>query len=206
MIDFDSVLAEARTLATFATGATTCIDTSFKTHSTPATTLPPTATNQSKKNANADLLANVANGRKQQIDLGPTPINESSKVAKVAEATANRYCDERTFDLYGNQMANERGLGRVYEVHQKALKIGIHDEQAWDFAEAIAVSEFSGDNRRACLECSYYRHKQGSDHGLCTAAGVPPLESMTRGASVNWYWMNRCKKHSTINPATKTIT
>ena len=102
-------------------------------------------------------------------------------------------------------MASEQGLGRVYEVHQKALTIGIHDGQAWDFAEAVAVGEFSGDNRRACLECSRYRHKQGSDQGACTAAGTPPLQHMARGASVNWDWLNRCQKHSARNPATTAI-
>lgn len=114
----------------------------------------------------------------------------------------NPYCDEQTFAQYGNQMASEQGLSRAYEVHQKALTIGIDDEHAWDFGEGVAVLEFSGDNRRACLECSHYRHKQGTTHGTCTAAGTPPLQHMARGASVNWDWLNRCPKHTARNPAT----
>lgn len=196
MIDFDSVLAEARTLATSATSATTRINTALQPSSTLATTLLPPATNQGKQNTSAQPVATVASGSKREIDPKPAPINESSKVAKVAGVISNQYCDERTFELYGNQMASEQGLSRVYEVHQKALTMGIDDENAWDFGEGVAVLEYSGDNRRACLECSHYRHKQGTTHGACTAAGTPPLQHMTRGASVNWDWLNRCPKHT----------
>lgn len=200
MIDFDSVLAEARTLATSATPATNRVDAGLEASPTPATTLLPPATKCSKPAPQPKQVATVASGSKQQIDPQPAPINESSKVAKVAGVTTNKYCDERTFELYGNQMASEKGLGRVYEVHQKALTIGIHDEHAWDFGEAVAVGEFSGDNCRACLECNHYRHRQSSDHGVCTAAGTAPLQHMARGASVNWDWLNRCPMHTGNNP------
>lgn len=196
MIDFDSVLAEARTLATSATSATTRINTGLQPNPATATTLLPPATKCSEPAPHPKQVATVASGSKQQIDPPPAPNRESSKVAKVAGVTANKYCDERTFEIYGNQMASEQGLGRVYEVHQKALTIGIDDEHAWDFGEAVAVGEFSGDNRRACLECSRYRHKQGSDQGVCTAAGTAPLQHMARGASVNWDCLNRCPMHT----------
>ena len=200
MIDFDSVLAEARTLATFATSATTRINTTLQPSSTHATTLLPPATKCSGPAPRPNQVATVASGSKREIDSEPAPTRESSKVAKVAGVIANIYCDERTFELYGNQMASQQGLSRVYEVHQKALTIGIHDEQAWDFGEAVAVGEFSGDNRRACLECNNYRHKQDSNHGVCTAAGTTPLQHMARGASVNWDWLNRCPMHTSIHP------
>lgn len=196
MIDFDSVLAEARTLATSATPATNPVNASSEAKPTPATTLLPPATKCSGPAPQPNQVATVASGRKLQIDPQPAPINASSKVAKVAGVTANKYCDERTFELYGNQMASEHGMGRVYEVHKKALAIGIHDEHAWDFGEAVAVLEFSGDNRRACLECSHYRHKQGTTHGTCIAAGTPLLQHMARSASVNWDWLNRCSMHT----------
>jgi hypothetical protein len=108
----------------------------------------------------------------------------------------NPYCDEQTFKQYGNQMAMEQGLDRVHKLYRKALKIGISDGQAWDFGEGVAVGEFSGDNRRACLECNHYRHRQGSDHGVCTAAGTALLQHMAHGASVNWDWLNRCPMHT----------
>lgn len=200
MIDFDSVLAEARILATSATPATNRVDTSLEAKPTPATTLLPPATKCSEPAPQPKQIATVASGSKQQIDTPTAPNLESSKVAKVAGVLTNKYCDERTFELYGNQMASEHGLGRVHEVHQKALIIGIHDEHAWDFGEALAVGEFSGDNRRACLECNNYRHKQDSNHGICAAAGTAPLQHMARGASVNWNWLNRCPMHTGINP------
>ncbi|MFP5482852.1 MAG: hypothetical protein ACLGGW_06195 [Gammaproteobacteria bacterium] len=200
MIDFDSVLAEARTLATSATTATNRTNAGFQPHSTLATTLLPSATKCSEPAPQPKQIATVASGSKQQIDTPTAPNLERSKVAKVAGVLTNKYCDERTFELYGNQMASEHGMGRVYEVHQKALAIGIHDEQAWDFAEAVAVGEFSGDNCRACLECNHYRHRQSSDHGVCTAAGTAPLQHMARGASVNWDWLNRCPMHTGNNP------
>lgn len=112
----------------------------------------------------------------------------------------NKYCDEQTFKQYGNQIAKESGLDRVHEVYGKALAMGINQEQAWDFAEAVAVFEFIKDGRHACFECLQYKHKQGTNQGVCTAAGIHPLEHMAQGASVNWDWLNRCPMHPARNP------
>lgn len=200
MIDFKSVLAEARILATSATPATTCINTGLEPALGIATSLPPPATNQDKQNTNADSVATVASGSKQQSTPPPAPKLESSKIAKVAGVTPNKYCDEQTFERYGNQMASEWGFDRVHEVYSKALTLGINQEQAWDFAEAMAIFEFIGDGRHACFECPQYRHRYNSSQGICTAAGTTQLQHMTRGATVNWDWLNRCPMHPARSP------
>lgn len=108
----------------------------------------------------------------------------------------NPYCDELIFTQFGNQMASEKGLKRVLELHQKALAIGVPETQAWDFAEAVAVIEFSGDERRVCLECKNYQHIEGSDHGVCAASRTLLIQNHTHRISVNWDWLDRCHAHT----------
>lgn len=200
MIDFESVLAEARTMATSATHATARTNTGLEPALGFATILLPHATNQDEQNTKANAEANVASSSKQQSFPPPAPDLESSKIAKVAEAKPNEYCDEQTFGRYGNQMAIEWGLDRVQEVFTKALTLGINQEQAWDIAEAMAIFEFIGDGRHACFECPQYRHGYNTAQGICTAAGTTPLKHMTRGATVKWDWLNRCPMHPARNP------
>lgn len=108
-----------------------------------------------------------------------------------------RLCDESLFEQYGLSLLNsEQGMTRLNELYKKALTKTEDKELAWRFAESTALLEHLGDDRRACLECRYYKRHWEQNYGTCLKAGKANLTHMRHKANVCWYWLNRCPQNT----------
>lgn len=156
------------------------------------------AKNQGEVTQQEESLAALANFSTVRISPEPAPVKDLSNISTSSRGSTrkNQFCSEDTFRLYGLGFSqSEQAMGNLERLYFLAVATGAGDEVARDFAEAAALFAFMGDGRKACIECRYYSHKWGTQHGTCHAAGVPPLQHMRKGGLVNFHWLNRCAKH-----------